>query len=84
METTQRIQGRDLRPADLAWLREWIGAHPTWSRKRLAKELCVQWDWRDGAGRLKDFAARSLLLKLESRGLVKLPALRVNYRRARP
>ena len=38
----------------------------------------------DGRGRLKDFAARSLLLKLESRGLVKLPVLRVNYRRARP
>ena len=38
----------------------------------------------DGRGRLKDFAARSLLLKLESRGLVKLPAQRVNYRRARP
>ncbi len=76
METTQRIQGRDLRPADLAWLREWIGAHPTWSRKRLAKELCVQWDWRDGAGRLKDFAARSFLLKLASAGQITLPALR--------
>ena len=35
----------------------------------------------DGRERLKDFAARSLLLKLESRGLMKLPALRVNYRR---
>ena len=38
----------------------------------------------DGRERLKDFAARSLLLKLESRGLMKLPALRVNYRRDRP
>ena len=76
METLQRIQGRDLRPADVAWLREWIGAQPTWSRKRLAKELCVRWDWRDGAGRLKDFAARSFLLKLAAAGQITLPALR--------
>ena len=76
MATTQRIQGRDLRPADVVGLREWIGAQPTWSRKRLAKELCARWDWRDGAGRLKDFAARSFLLKLAAAGQITLPPLR--------
>jgi hypothetical protein len=44
--------------------------------------LCEVWNWRDGRGRLKDFAARSLLLKLEAREQIRLPALRVNKRRA--
>ena len=39
------------------------------------------WDWRDGAGRLKDFAARSFLLKLEARGEIRLPPLRERLRR---
>jgi hypothetical protein len=43
--------------------------------------LCVLWDWRDARGRLKDFAARSFLLKLKERGDVELPALQVQKRR---
>ena len=54
---------------------------PQWSRKRLARELCQQWQWGDGQGRLKDFAARSLLLKLAARGQVKLPPLQRQQRR---
>ena len=69
---------------ELAWLRGWIGQNPQWSRKQIARELCRRWDWVDGRGRLKDFAARSLLLKLEGRGQVKLPALRTQFRRVRP
>ena len=34
------------------------------------------WNWRNGAGRLKDMAGRSLLLKLEARGLIRLPPRR--------
>jgi len=63
------------------WLRDWIAEHPDWSRKRLARELCLGWDWRNERGRLKDFAARSYLLKLEARGLIALPALQVHQRR---
>jgi hypothetical protein len=84
METHLTLQGRRIQSEDLAWLQNWINDHPEWSRKRIARELCQSWAWVDGRGRLKDFAARSLLLKLEGQGRVKLPALRVNYRRARP
>ncbi|MGH9818083.1 MAG: Druantia anti-phage system protein DruA [Candidatus Acidiferrales bacterium] len=76
VETAQRIQGRWIGAEDIVWLREWMAAHPEWSRKRFARELCAVWGWRDGAGRLKDFAARSFLLKLEARGHIRLPALR--------
>jgi hypothetical protein len=44
--------------------------------------LCEHWCWRDHRGRLKDFAARSLLLKLESQGHLRLPPLQVQKRRA--
>jgi len=76
-----RCQGRWFEPAQVRWLGDWIGAHPDWSRKRLAQELCRAWDWRDGRGRLKDFAARSCLLKLQQRGLLALPPLRLEQRR---
>jgi hypothetical protein len=39
-------------------------------------ELASGWDWRNGAGQLKDMAARTLLLKLHQRGLLELPPRR--------
>ncbi len=74
-------QGRTVSAEQLSWLRDWIASHREWSRKRLARELCVLWDWRDARGRPKDFAARSFLLKLKERGDVELPALQVQKRR---
>ena len=47
--------------------------HPSWHRTRLSRELCDLWEWRNEAGRLKDMACRTLLLKLEARGLIGLP-----------
>ena len=76
------VQGRRLGQEDVSWLANWIENHSDWSRKRLARELCERWGWRDGCGRLKDFAARSLLLKLEAQGHLQLPALQVQKRRA--
>ena len=77
-------QGRRLQVAELDWLRHWIELHREWSRKRLARELCQQWDWRNGRGQLKDFAARSFLEKLEQRGLVVLPPLQLLRSHPRP
>jgi hypothetical protein len=76
------VQGRCVTAEDLAWLRAWPLRHPEGSRKRLARDLCERWQWVDGRGRLKDFAARSLLLKLEARGQLPLPALQEQKRRA--
>jgi len=60
-----------------------VAIHSDWSRKRLARELCQRWQWRTVQGRLKDFAARSLLLKLQARGLLVLAPLRTQYRTRR-
>jgi len=48
-----------------------------WSRRHLSEVLCGEWDWRNGAGRLKDMATRTLLLKLEARGPIQLPPRRL-------
>jgi hypothetical protein len=80
MEGAFICQGQPVGPTDLDWLRHSIAARPAWSRKRLARELCQRWQWRTSQGRWKDFAARSLLLKLEARGLLRLPPVRTQYR----
>ena len=75
------VQGRRIRAGELDWLQPWIDEHPQWSRKRIARELCQRWEWVDGCGRLKDFAARSFLLKFEALGRMRLPELQVHKRR---
>lgn len=77
------VQGREVDEGKARWLSSWIAEHIHWSRRRLAGELCVLWDWRDGSGRAKDLAARSFLLKMEERGLIVLPPLRQAYRKPR-
>jgi hypothetical protein len=67
------IQGRPLSDPDLLQIRRLLAEHPSWHRTRLSRELCALWGWRNAAGRPKDMACRTLLLKLESRGLIGLP-----------
>lgn len=74
MDAEQVIQGRRLGPEDIGLVRDWLAREPGWNRSRLSRELCERWNWRNGAGRLKDMACRTLLLKLERRGQIKLPA----------
>jgi hypothetical protein len=81
VDTEIELQGRRISATQMAWHRGWIEGNRHWSRKRLARELCQRWQWFDGLGRLKDFAARSFLLKLEARGVVKLPPLQLHQRR---
>jgi hypothetical protein len=70
------LQGREIRPEDVALIRDWLQTHPGSNRTRLSRALCVAWNWRNEAGRLKDMAVRSLLLKLEARGQIQLPPRR--------
>lgn len=70
------LQGRELGPAELGLIGQLIAEHPEWSRRRLSQRLCERWNWRNGAGQLKDMASRSLLLKLEQRGHLQLPRRR--------
>lgn len=67
------IQGRRVDAGDLAMLRDLIASNATPHRTGLSRKICELWNWRTPGGRLKDIAARSLLRKLDERGLITLP-----------
>jgi hypothetical protein len=76
MERDCVIQGRVIRATDLDFIRQLLADYCGDSRYQLSRRLCALWNWRDPKGRLKDMAARTLLLKLEQRGCLRLPAQR--------
>jgi len=75
-EAQSIIQGRRIGPDEVHQVQQVLAEHPEWSRRRLSRELASRWGWRNGVGQLKDMAARTLLLKLEQRGWIALPARR--------
>jgi hypothetical protein len=80
------VQGRVVTPADVDEIRQLLARHPDWSRRRLSEVLAREWNWCNPAGRLKDMAARSLLVKLDQHGWIQLPPRRwaaTNRMRAR-
>ena len=86
MKESIRLQGRELSAADLAYIRDQIAEHADWHRTRLSREICAAWNWTDKVGRFKDMACRTMLLKLERRGLLTLPPRRrpsVNHNRGK-
>jgi hypothetical protein len=78
------LQGRLLNEAALAEVRALLARQPPLSRRQLSLHLCAQWNWRTAAGQLKDMAARSLLRKLQQKGLIQLPPVRHLPWAARP
>jgi len=69
----QIIQGRPISSVEIAEIQALMAAHPHWSRWRLSRVLAQRWQWFAASGQLKDMAARTLLLKLQERGLLALP-----------
>jgi hypothetical protein len=76
MANVMVMQGRPLSDSDIGLIRGLLQQHPDWHRTRLSRELCARWDWRNARGRIKDMAARTLLLKLERAGHIRLPPRR--------
>lgn len=74
MENHIVMQGRQIIEEDLKWIRGLLATNPDWNRTRLSRELCARWNWTNDLGHPKDMAARTLLLKLERRGMIELPA----------
>jgi len=73
MPTESIIQGRRLSAEELVQIQTLLAEHPSWHRTRHSRELCARWGWHNDTGRPKDMACRSLLLKLQARGLLELP-----------
>ena len=73
MFAPQTIQGRTISPDDLALIQHLLAQSPRPSRRQVSIQLATLWNWRNPNGQLKDMAARSLLLKLQTRRLIQLP-----------
>ena len=77
-----RYRGREIRPADILYIRALIERHPNESRRKLSRLLCEAWQWRQTNGALRDMVCRGMLLMLERAGQIALPA--VSYIRHNP
>ena len=64
---------RSVTTYDIATIKKIIAAHPERSRRFISQEVCRAWNWRQSNGFLKDMVCRSLLLLLDSKGLITLP-----------
>jgi hypothetical protein len=71
-----RYRGRTIRIEDIEAIRKLIAQHPGASRRRLSEELCRAWNWRQENGELRAMVARGLMLLLQRRGHIELPAPR--------
>ena len=76
MDVKLEYRGRVITPADVAFIRELIAAHPTASRRALSKRLCEAWNWVQPNGALRDMVCRGLMLGLHRAGYIELPRVR--------
>ena len=68
-----RYRGRELHDEDIAFIAQTIQTHYARGRSHVSRVLCEHWNWRQPNGKLKEYAARDLLLRLEEAGHIELP-----------
>jgi len=74
-----RYRNREVTAADVEFLRQKCAA--PWERRAdLAQAICRAWDWRQANGSLSEYACWDLLLRLEERSVLTLPAKRPQRR----
>lgn len=73
MDALLRYRGRQITPADLAFLRTLLAAQPHLSRRTLSFAVCAAWQWTQPNGQPCDAICRGLLLWLHRAGHLVLP-----------
>lgn len=68
-----RYRSRELTSLDIEFIRSAVSAHFSRGRSYISRVLCRQWNWVQPNGKLKEYAARDLLLRLEEKGFIELP-----------
>jgi hypothetical protein len=69
-------RGRQIRDAEVTFLRELIAQNPDLSRRRLSVKVCEAWQWVQPNGQTRDMVCRGLMLALHRAGHIQLPAQR--------
>lgn len=68
-----RYRSRELTEQDIGFIQSTISRHHSRGRSYISRVLCQAWHWTQPNGKLKEYAARDLLLRLEEKGFVELP-----------
>ena len=68
-----RYRSRQLDHDDIRFIQALISKHSKRGRSYISRLLCEAWQWVQPNGKLKEYAARDLLLRLEEQGFVNLP-----------
>lgn len=76
MCTDVRYRGRTYTDVEIDEIRALIAENPDASRWRLAKELCLKWNWIQANGTLKHGVCKGFLLALHRSGVITLPAVK--------
>ena len=69
-------RGRQIRDAEVNFLRELIAQNPDLSRRRLSVRVCEAWQWVQPNGQTRDMVCRGLMLALHRAGHIQLPEKR--------
>ena len=68
-----RYRSRDLGPQDICFIQSTVAQSYGKGRSHISRAICQAWGWVQPNGKLKEYAARDLLLRLEERGFIELP-----------
>jgi len=68
-----RYRSRDVGPQDICFIQSTVAQSYGKGRSHISRAICQAWGWVQPNGKLKEYAARDLLLRLEERGFIKLP-----------
>lgn len=68
-----RYRARQLGIQDIRFIQALVSKHYQRGRSHVSRTLCEAWQWIQPNGKLKEYAARDLLLRLEEQGLIELP-----------
>jgi len=61
---------------EIEHINQLINTNPNWSRRKLSKQVCEDFNWRQKNGHLRDMVCRSLLLELDRSGYIQLPPIK--------
>jgi len=65
-----------VRSDEIKHIKQLIRDHPSWSRRKLSKQVCEDFNWRQLNGHLRDMVCRGLLLEIDRSGYIQLPPIK--------
>ncbi len=74
MDTELKYRGKIATTDDIEFIKKLIAENPNDTRRALSIKLCVEWNWVQPNGQLRDMVCRGFMLQLHRAGYIKLPA----------